>query len=256
MSDESPNVEIPRLRWLTNICTLVGIAVALFAAVLWITIIQPGLNHRAAVRSLGSMGAFTEYRFSKGPRSSTPALPGPAWLWKFVDPLLILRVQEVRYYGMDRSHSHVNDDTIMPLLAKLSDVRHIALYGTDVTNRGLKDLSHLQNLKFLTVSESKLRDESLDALSPLKLEWLSLRRTWVGDVAIASLKDMTSLEHLDLERTRVSDRGLKSLEGLYNLRSLDLGRTKVTAAGAEELRKKLPKCEIRWEPLNPPATVR
>jgi hypothetical protein len=251
----SPSTMRSGIRRISSGFVLGIIVVVLLATAGWLIIVEPGLKERTAAREIEALGAYTDYRFDKtrSPRTHVP--PGPAFFWKIVDYRLIFRVQRVSFYGTGRRHSHVTDDTLMPLLADLSDVHSISLGDTNITNRGLHSLSRLRNLRTLSLRETKLQDESLEALAPLRLQWLSLKRTWIGDIAIASLKGMTSLEHLSLERTRVSDRGLVHLEGLHNLKSLNLRRCKSTEDGVNELRRKLPKCEILWEPLNPPGTI-
>jgi hypothetical protein len=42
-----------------------------------------------------------------------------------------------------------------------------------------------------------------------------------------------------------TDAGLKELAGLQSLQTLELGGTKVTETGVKQLKKALPKCEIR-----------
>lgn len=56
------------------------------------------------------------------------------------------------------------------------------------------------------------------------------------------------LRELDVSGTDVTDAGLEHLKGLVRLKQLDLSRTKVTAEGVKRLRRRLPNCEILWEP--------
>ena len=53
------------------------------------------------------------------------------------------------------------------------------------------------------------------------------------------------LEELYLGGTEVTDAGMKALYGLTKLREIGLHNTSVTTKGIEELRKALPKVEIK-----------
>ena len=62
------------------------------------------------------------------------------------------------------------------------------------------------------------------------------------------LHGSAGLRELDVSGTDVTDAGLEHLQGLVRLKQLDLSRTKVTAEGVKRLRRRLPNCEILWEP--------
>jgi len=59
------------------------------------------------------------------------------------------------------------------------------------------------------------------------------------------IKELTNLKSLNLSQTKVADEGLEHLQGLAKLQTLYLRSTQVTDAGIAELKKALPKCQIR-----------
>ena len=61
--------------------------------------------------------------------------------------------------------------------------------------------------------------------------------TNINDVAIASLKDVTSLTDLNLAGTKITDAGLAAVEPLANLTRLHLELTPITDAGLTHLKK-------------------
>ncbi len=80
------------------------------------------------------------------------------------------------------------------------------------------------------------------------LKSLRISGPGVTDSGIAHLKNLRQLEDLALVGKGVTDAGLAHLENLSNLRRLVLSKTQVTRAGVEELRRKLPDCEIVKSP--------
>ena len=105
--------------------------------------------------------------------------------------------------------------------SKPEDVTRLNLSGTQVTDKGLKELGALKNLAGLDLSGTKVTDEGLKELAPLQ-----------------------NLTRINLSGTKVTDAGLKALAALKNLTTLDLDGTRVTDAGVKELQKALPKCQI------------
>ena len=100
--------------------------------------------------------------------------------------------------------------------------------GAPLSDSGLKHLSGLKELRELDLSQAL----KLDAGSGLK-----------------HLSGLKELRKLDLSVTPITDSDLVHLFGLAELRELDLMYTPfVTDSGYKELRKALPKCDIRYSP--------
>lgn len=106
-------------------------------------------------------------------------------------------------------------------------------------------------LRFSALNVSKeFSDDQLAVLKPVsvRVKWVDLARTKVGDKGLAHLAGMNNLTRLHLENTAVTDAGLDSLKGLANLEYLNLYGTQVTDAGLQKLAplKKLKKLFI-WQ---------
>ena len=98
----------------------------------------------------------------------------------------------------------------------------------------------------VNLSDSQITDAGLVHLKALiNLDELYLSNTQVTDVGLVHLKELTNLQKLYLWDTQVTDAGLLHLKGLTNLEYLYLHNTPVTDAGVRELKKALPKCDIR-----------
>ena len=75
---------------------------------------------------------------------------------------------------------------------------------------------------------------------------LELSGTQITDDGIAHLKGLGELEFLDLSSTEITDDGLRQLGAFTNLKRIDLFLCNgLTKSGMSELKKSLPRCQIR-----------
>lgn len=119
------------------------------------------------------------------------------------------------------------------------------LNSTQVGNDGLAHLAGLTGLETLHLSRTQLTDAGLAHLAGLiRLQELYLSGTSVTDAGLAHLAGLNGLQALGLNGTQVTDAGLVHLAGLTGLQWLWLSGTQVSDAGVEELRQKLPNCQI------------
>lgn len=113
------------------------------------------------------------------------------------------------------------DDQLAKLKPVISNMVSMDLSASTVTDNGAKMLEEAKELKSLRLSETALTDAGLDTLAKLD-----------------------KLESLNLYGTQVTNQGVEKLAVLTSLKKLYLWQTKVDAAEIEELKKKLPGCEI------------
>ena len=120
-------------------------------------------------------------------------------------------------------------DTDLAECGKLSQVDHLRLEGTHVTDAGLVHLRGLSQLRFLNLDD-----------------------TQVTDVGLVHFKGLSRLAKLELSGTQVTDAGLDHLSNLTQLWSLGLADTSVTEAGVAKLEQALPNVRvIRWRARRP-----
>ncbi len=130
-------------------------------------------------------------------------------------------------------------------LKRLSNLRHLFLGDTPLTDEGLTFLHGLTNLETLDLSSTLVTDAGLTHLEGLtRLSVLFLMNTQVTDAGLVHLKGLVNLKELLLLHTPVTDAGLVQLKGLTNLSVLDLQHTRVTDAGAQDLQRALPNLAI------------
>jgi len=108
-------------------------------------------------------------------------------------------------------------------LAPLTQLEHLDLSESLVTDRGLASLRFLANLRVLSLKNCQE----------------------ITDQGLAHLSALAHLKRLVLGECSVTDRGLAQLVALKNLRYLNLGEcSKITPGGISALKTALPHCDI------------
>ena len=103
----------------------------------------------------------------------------------------------------------------------------------------------LPSMVSLDISHTAVTDDGVKILaSATGLKSLRLAETLIGDASLETLVNLTELESLNLYGTQVTSQGLIKLCSLQKLKKLYLWRTKVDEMTLQDLREKLPACEI------------
>jgi Leucine-rich repeat (LRR) protein len=129
-------------------------------------------------------------------------------------------------------------DAEMLDLARLPQLQRLDLSHTRITDDGLlylKPLKEVQDLNLLYAEQ--ITDQGMAAIKQWKnLKRLNLRGTRIFDGTLAILSGLTQLESLDIAYTQVTDNGLDALVPLTHLKELSIGRSKVGKNALEVLR--------------------
>ena len=114
----------------------------------------------------------------------------PAGLQRWLGSPFILKWEDVikRARGLELSETRI-DRRLLERIGRMTDLKIISLYGTNVSN---SDLEHLKGLK--------------------NLETLVLQKTEVSDQGLAHLKSLKNLRQLFVLETRVTDTGVTELK--------------------------------------------
>lgn len=158
-------------------------------------------------------------------------------------------------------------------IGKIRTLKDLNVGRTRVTGAGFKALKNLDLVK-LNASETMFGVEGLIHLRGMKsLEELHLSSASVVEQPKAKVfttmpnlrililggnqisgpgmhelfKGMKNLEELHLYRTKVNDYGLSALVTCRNLKLVNVQETLCTIGGAQELKKRLPECTIRFD---------
>jgi len=120
--------------------------------------------------------------------------------------------------SLKKSLDDATFDKVAPLLPQMVEAD---LSGTMITDATVAKLSGAPELRKLRLAETPVTDASIDTLVKL-----------------------SKLESLNLYGTKVTNAGVLKLATLANLKSLYLWQTDVSPETIEELKKKLPNCDI------------
>jgi len=137
---------------------------------------------------------------------------------------------------LDLLSTNLNDRELGNLLESLQDLRFLSLAETKVGDAGLDHLQALTQLQELHLDHTEITDQGLDKVAALpSLRILDLKGTAVTDEGLAHLSGLQQLTGLYLTRTGIGDAGLRHLTPLKNLETLILWDTAVTDAGLVHL---------------------
>ncbi len=121
------------------------------------------------------------------------------------------------------------------LIAQMSDLKKLTLWGQNINNESVKALEALPNLENLTFMKTAIDDEGLAFLPNFKsLKALNLRGCdKITDAGMAHVAKIPNLNNLALLYTLINDDGIVNLKGL-KLRALDVrGLTTLTGTSLD-----------------------
>lgn len=135
------------------------------------------------------------------------------------------------------SRSQLVDDRLLVALKDKTALKQLHLDGCAITNEGMKNLSALEHLWWLRLTETPISDEGLKPIARLRsITNLDLDRTQITDQGLAYLPVPSALIHLNLNGTNITDAGLVHLRRLPQLKSLSLRKTHIRGEGLNDLR--------------------
>jgi hypothetical protein len=155
---------------------------------------------------------------------------------------------EVGYYKDGSVWVYLDEDHLdraLPELCELRGLSAVKLNHQRPTEEQLCAIC-LPQLRMLWLHGVPMTDKQMRYVGRLRnLRYLVLRCTYVTDTGITELDHLVDLRFLDLESTEVTDAGLRHLETLSRLEHLDVSMCpNITNAGVARLQKALPKCKI------------
>jgi hypothetical protein len=140
-------------------------------------------------------------------------------------------------------YSGVTDDGLEQL-AGLPQLANVNL-GRRIADDAWTHLVRLTGLRGLHFFRSQLTDCPLENLQHLKqLRSLALECKKITDAGIAHLACLSDIEFLDLRDTKLTDAGIVHLTGMTNLRELWISGPGVTADGESRLTEAIPEIDI------------
>ena len=139
-------------------------------------------------------------------------------------------------------------DTGIKQIAKIAGLKTLLLNYAKFSADGAAPLAGLLQLQRLDLVRTRVNDQSLALLAKLpQLQKINLDYTKIGDKGVASLSAAQALTELRLDSANISDEAVPALEQMKQLKKLNLYHTTVTVKGFDQLKTKLPGCEIIFD---------
>jgi Leucine-rich repeat (LRR) protein len=169
---------------------------------------------------------------------------------------------------------------VLQALTELRQVESMSFYQLEPDERAITLLSQLGHLKRMTLAVTKVDDEVLRLLGQLRVPtdlncynsdkvtdegWKHLEgarlialRTGTSEITdsnLAAISRLTTLERLAIASSSITEHGLRHLAGLKSLKWLQISGADISEDAMSELRRELPKLQIRLAPAVARAAV-
>jgi hypothetical protein len=203
-------------------------------------------NQQAAIAEIEQLGGQFEYDYQRDwstLRETGSDPPAPQWLRRLLSDDFFANVTAV--------HFQESEVTVRALhyAESLPEMKMLLLGWTTTTDDGLANLDKARSVRILDLDQTPITDVGMVHLACLdRLEDLRLWKVKITDKSLSHLSGCRNLKYLDLRATGVTDEGLCHLYGLSKLGAVELNDTAVTDAGADQLRKALPSCRVKFHP--------
>lgn len=123
------------------------------------------------------------------------------------------------------------------IIGKMYQLRHLELYGPDLTDMGVSNLSDLKDLEWFVLYAPQVTDAGLSWLHQChQLKWLTLTDAKITGSTLKQISNSTELITLKIRNTLVKSSDLQYLTELPKFRMLILSGTQIDDAAAPYLK--------------------
>lgn len=144
---------------------------------------------------------------------------GPQWLRRVVGDRFMGVFETVERVGLMKSRGA---NRAVEYLPRLHQLKHLVLYGSDITDTGLVAVAECRQLEGLSLMETRITDSGLIHLKQLRrLKYLTVGSE-LTNKGLGHLGNCPQLEELTLSCPNVTDAGLVHLTKLKQLRRLQI----------------------------------
>ena len=239
-----------RVRW--SLRALIALIAFIAAGLGWVSYqMRVGYMHEEAAKFLLEHGGKVKWkRFvrRKNPnRASSVEKEIPTWISTLGADPMYWRIDEVFLFDEMSPEELVE---AIDHISRLGSVRFFNCDNSEITEAQLVRVVKNVELELLSAYSAPIGGGPMPWLRDTKLTYLKLSRTQFSDEAIDDLP--LSLTKLGAHNTQITDEGLGKFVRLTNLKNLVIWKTPTSREAIEELRKKMPWCDIDWQPLTNP----
>lgn len=129
-------------------------------------------------------------------------------------------------------------------ITNLPKLESVWLTSQNISDHDLIEISKLSHLKELHLEHTKISSD-LKAISKLPLKIFSAKNTPLGDKAVSTLAQISTLENLNLDNTEISDISVPKFAMLKKLRKLSIKScSQLTPPAITKLRLLIPYCNV------------
>jgi len=217
-------------------------------------------NRACYVRELATLSASVEQvqndYFVNGHYVAGTRYRGPVWLRRLAGAGNLSVFHRITHVGVGHAllgseYTPLDDEQFRDDVRRIRRLPHVAtleVYSGLLTDDGFACITELPRLRELYVAAPQVTDSGLEHLRCLdRLEELQLRDVLQIEKGLKYLRDLPKLRRLHVVGTKLDADGLLELAALTQLEYLDLRFTQVQEQQVEDLRKKLPDCDLRWD---------
>ena len=152
----------------------------------------------------------------------------PGWLRQSLGDDFFHAVEEVSFFSQFQENGALvvnQTPDVLPLqlvLAGVTKIKCLRLWGTQVTDRNLKVVADLNDLEDLVIVDAiSVSDKGVAHMRSLnRLKWLVLTESQITDESLRVVGKLPNLEVLNIQASRLSDEGLLHLSDHKKLRTL------------------------------------
>ena len=172
---------------------------------------------------------------------------GPDWMRTIGVEPAFQRIEHV--WLMDQREEHLA--AFLHEIERLGSVKGVGIFDAPVTEKQLERLLDTLTISHLTISQTdSIGGQRMPFLRDSQLALLSFNDVPLTDTVLDDLPD--TLTHFSATNTNITDAGLDKFVQRKNLKDLVLDQTPTSEAAIEDLREKMPWCEIKWGPARKP----
>lgn len=125
--------------------------------------IRAAKQQEEAVGAIQKMGGLVRYDFEENSDDQSPTPPGPAWLQNLLGNDFFATVTMVNVGRGVTSGKPLTDDDLVHV-GRLTSLKYLSLFLTQITDAGLVHVRGLTNLRILHLEGTRVTDEGCQEL--------------------------------------------------------------------------------------------
>lgn len=132
-------------------------------------------------------------------------------------------------------------------LKQIAPSQNLTIRGSDFTDREMRDIAQLPNVRGLDLSDSAVTDEGLAELAEMSsLTRLDLQGTNITSAGIQHISSLPNLTDLNVSHTSIDDDALEVITRMPKLKIVDVSGNVLSTPFVERIRRRRPSLTVLW----------